>query len=174
MEPDFSGWATKANLKCSDGRTIMPGAFQHMDGHQVPLVYQHGHRDVNNILGYAVLKYMPEGMRADGYFNDTAAGKNAKELVKHGDLKSLSIFANNLQESGKNVTHGNIREVSLVLAGANPGAMIDQVNIKHADGTVYELEDEVVIYTGENLFHAGDSTPSDGPSPQEIYDTLKG
>lgn len=172
MEPDFSGWATKANLKCSDGRTIMPGAFKHMDGQQVPLVYQHGHRDVNNILGYAVLKHMPEGVRADGYFNSTAAGQNAKELVKHGDLKSLSIFANNLQESGQNVTHGNIREVSLVLAGANPGATIDHVNIRHSDGSTYQLEDEVVIYTGENLFHAGDSTPSDGTSPQEIYDTL--
>src|SRR4051812_10942575 len=121
MEPDFSGWATKANLKCSDGRTIMPGAFKHMDGQQVPLVFQHGHRDINSVLGYAILKHLPEGVRADGYFNSTPAGKNAKLQVEHGDLKHLSIFANGLQQNGNNVTHGDIREVSLVLAGANPG-----------------------------------------------------
>lgn len=172
MEPDFSGWATKANLKCSDGRTIMPGAFKHMDGQQVPLVFQHGHRDINSVLGYAILKHLPEGVRADGYFNSTPAGKNAKLQVEHGDLKHLSIFANGLQQNGNNVTHGDIREVSLVLAGANPGAKIDNVNIRHSDGSTYELDDEVVIYTGEELLHAGDSTPSDGPSPQEIYDTL--
>lgn len=186
-QPDFSGWATKANLKCSDGRTIMPDAFKHMDGQQVPLVFQHGHNSIDNILGYAVLKHMNEGVRADGYFNATPAGQNAKALVEHKDLQSLSIYANNLVEKGnKHVTHGQIREVSLVLAGANPGAKIDFVNIKHSDGSYDELEDEAVITTGTDLFHAdqtdpntpADNTPSGssdasgGQTVQDVWDSL--
>jgi phage head maturation protease len=165
MEPDFSGWATKANLKCSDGRTIMPDAFAHMDGKQVPLVYQHDRNRLGNVLGYANLKHTAEGVRADGYFNSTTNGQNAKEMVKHGDLKFLSIYANNLiEKAGKNVAHGDIREVSLVLAGANPGAKIDTVNIKHSDGYTEELEDEAIISTGEELFHMDPNQQPPAPS----------
>src|SRR5260221_23853 len=116
MDPDFSGWATKANLKCSDGRTIMPEAFKHMDGKQVPLVWQHGHNSAENVLGYGVLKHTAEGVRIDGFFNKTKQGSNAQQLVEHGDIKHLSIYANDLVEHNKNVMHGNIRETSLVLA----------------------------------------------------------
>jgi hypothetical protein len=143
----------------------MPDAFAHMDGKQVPLVYQHGHNSIGNVLGHAILSAKPEGVRADGYFNDTDNGKNAKAMVKHGDLKSLSIYANNLiEKAGKNVAHGDIREVSLVLAGANPGAKIDTVNIKHSDGYTEELEDEAVIHTGEELFHMDPNQQPPAPS----------
>jgi hypothetical protein len=184
MEPDFSGWATKANLKCSDGRTITPDAFKHMDGVQVPLVWMHGHTEANNVLGYAVLKHMPLGTRADAYFNDTPAGQNAKKLVEHGDIKFLSIWANQLVEKAKNVLHGMIREVSLVLAGANPGAMIDNVNIRHSDGDVETIGDEAIIHTGEELFHAdktmtpemdmgtSDSSEPDPTTIQQVWDSL--
>lgn len=159
MEPDFSGWATKANLKCSDGRTITSEAFKHMDGQQVPLVWQHAHNSAENVLGYGILKHKPEGMRIDGYFNKTKQGQNARELVEHRDIKALSIYANDLVEKNKIVMHGNIRETSLVLAGANKGAVIDQVRIRHADGDVEELDDEAIIFTGLELFH---STDTDG------------
>jgi hypothetical protein len=158
MEPDFSGWATKANIKCSDGRTIMPNAFQHMDGAEVPLVWQHVHSSADNVLGYGVLKHQAEGVRVDGYFNTTNAGLTAKQLVEHGDVKSLSIYANDLVEKNKNVIHGNIRETSLVLAGANKGAVIDHVNIRHSDGETSELEGEAIITMGLELFHADSST----------------
>jgi len=157
--PDFSGWATKANIKCSDGRTIMSDAFKHMDGKQVPLVYMHGHSGIENVLGYAVLTHKAEGVRADGYFNDTPSGKSARIMVEHGDLKYLSIYANDLVEHGKHVTHGNIRETSLVLAGANRGAVIDQVNIRHSDGTYDEIEGDAIIFSGVELFH--DATTTD-------------
>jgi len=166
MEPDFSGWATKANLKCTDGRTIMPDAFKHMDGKQVPLVYMHGHTDITNVLGYGILHHQPEGMRVDGYFNSTPAGKNAKIQVEHGDIKHLSIYANDLVEKNKNVMHGNIRETSLVLAGANRGAVIDHVNIRHSDGDVEELDDEAIIFTGLELFHAEDTDGDGGANGQ--------
>jgi hypothetical protein len=172
MEPDFSGWATKANIKCSDGRTIMPDAFKHNDGMQIPLVYQHGHNSIENVLGYGILKHVsaPEpGVRIDGYFNTTPSGKNAKLMVEHGDLVSLSIFANDIVESNKRVTHGNIRETSLVLAGANKGAVIDHVNIRHSDGSVDELDDEVIIFSGLNLFH-GEDTDGDGGTSGEGND----
>jgi hypothetical protein len=182
MEPDFSGWATKANLKCTDGRTITPDAFKHMDGQQVPLVYQHGHKAIDNVLGYAVLKHMDQGMRADAFFNMTPNGQNAKLAVEHGDLNQLSIYANKLVEKGNGVVvHGQIREVSLVLAGANPGAVIDFVNVRHGDGTYEELEDEAVITTGLELFHAdptpqpqppaGDANPA-GQTVQDVWDSL--
>jgi hypothetical protein len=156
MEPDFSGWATKANLKCSDGRTITSEAFKHMDGARVPLVWQHSHNDPDNVLGYGMLKHTAEGVRIDGYFNKTAKAKNAKELVEHGDIRSLSIYANDLVEKNKVVMHGNIRETSLVLSGANRGAVIDYVNIRHADGSIEELDEEAVIFTGLELFHSED------------------
>lgn len=154
MEADFGGWATKAGLKCTDGRTIMRGAFEHMHKQQVPLVWQHGHSNAENILGHAILEERDEGVYAYAFFNGTKQGENAKTLVQHGDIKFLSIYANNLVEKGKNVIHGMIREVSLVLAGANPGAKIDFVAVQHSDGTVDELDDEARIFTGFELEHA--------------------
>lgn len=147
MEFDFSGWATKANLKCSDGRTIMPDAFKHMDGKVVPLVWNHQHNDPNEILGQALLEHRDgEGVYAWCTFNNTESGKTAKLLVQHGDISALSIYANHLKQQLSNVLHGDIREVSLVLAGANPGAFIDSV-IKHGE----ESEEEAIIYTGEDI-----------------------
>lgn len=153
MEADFSGYATKAGLKCSDGRTIMPDAFKDNHGMKVPLVWQHGHNDPGNVLGHAVLENRSDGVYAYGYFNDTEAGQSAKTLVQHQDITMLSIYANKLVERGKQVLHGAIREVSLVLSGANPGALIDNVRIAHSDGDVETLEDEAVIYTGLTLEH---------------------
>lgn len=148
---DFSGWATRANLKCSDGRTIMKDAFKHNDGHICPLVWNHQHNDPNNILGQALLEHRDEGMYAYCTFNDTESGRTAKQLVEHGDVTALSIFANRLKQQGGNVMHGEIREVSIVLAGANPGAFIDSV-IMHGE----ESEEEAIIYTDEeiSLYHA--------------------
>lgn len=149
---DFSGWATKANIKCADGRTIMPNAFEHNDGKTVPLVWNHQHDNPNEVLGHALLENRPEGVYAYCTFNDTESGQVAKQLVQHGDVDALSIYANQLKERMSCVIHGNIREVSLVLAGANPGASIQNV-IKHGE----EFDDEAEIYTGENieLMHAG-------------------
>ena len=143
---DFSGWVTKNNLKCSDGRTIMKDAFKHNDGKKVPLVWNHQHNDPNEVLGYVLLHNQDEGVYGYGTFNDTESGQTAKLLVQHGDVNALSIYANQLKQSMSNVTHGNIREVSLVLAGANPGAYIDSI-IMHGE----ESEDEAIIYSGENI-----------------------
>lgn len=143
---DFSGWATRNNLRCSDGRVILRDAFKDNDGTTVPLVWNHQHNEAKNVLGHALLKNMPEGVYAYGKFNDTEEGIRAKTLVESGDIVALSIYANNLKHSGSNVQHGRIREVSLVLAGANPGAYIDSV-IKHGE----ESEEEAVIYTGEDI-----------------------
>lgn len=148
---DFSGYATKAGLKCTDGRTITKDAFKEQDGLTVPLVWQHQHNDPSNVLGHALLEYREDGIYVYGKFNDTPAGKNAKLLVSHGDINALSIYANGLVEKAKSVLHGVIREVSLVLAGANPGAMIDNLIISHADGTEVEAEDEAIIYSGFQL-----------------------
>src|SRR5699024_5515883 len=131
---DFSGWATRANLKCSDGRTIMKDAFKDDNGRIVPLVWNHQHSNPENILGHALLENRGNGVYAYCVFNDTPAGKNAKLLVEHGDVSALSIFANQLKQIGSDVVHGVIREVSLVLAGANPGAFIDSV-LTHSDGS---------------------------------------
>ena len=143
---DFCGWATKNNLKCSDGRTIMKDAFKHMDGKVVPLVWNHKHEGVIDVLGHALLENRAEGVYAYGTFNDTESGQTAKLLVQHGDVDALSIYANNLKQNMANVVHGDIREVSLVLAGANPGAFIESV-IKHGE----ESEEEARIYTGEYI-----------------------
>ena len=143
---DFSGWATKNDLKCSDGRTIRRDAFKGNDGTTVPLVWNHQHNDPLNVLGHALLENRKEGVYAYCKFNDTPAGKNAKMLVEHGDISALSIYANRLQQDKGNVTHGVIREVSLVLSGANPGAFIDSV-MKHGEYS----DEEAVIYTGEEL-----------------------
>ena len=146
MNYDFSGWATKNNLKCSDGRTIIKDAFKHNDGQTVPLVWNHQHNEPLNVLGHALLENREEGVYAYCTFNETECGKNAKLLVEHGDVTALSIYANQLQQQGSNVLHGEIREVSLVLAGANPGAFIDTI-MKHGEN----CDDEAVIYTGEEL-----------------------
>ena len=143
---DFSGWATKANLKCSDGRTIMKDAFKHNDGQTVPLVWNHNHSDPLNVLGHALLENRDEGVYAYCKFNETESGQNAKLLVQHGDVSQLSIYANQLKQQNGNVLHGAIREVSLVLAGANPGAFIDSI-IKHGE----ESDEEAIIYTGEDI-----------------------
>lgn len=143
---DFAGWATRNNLRCSDGRTIMRDAFKECDGKTVPLVWNHQHNDPINVLGHAVLENRDEGVYAYCSFNDTELGKTAKMQVEHGDLNALSIYANKLKQQGSNVLHGAIREVSLVLAGANPGAFIESV-IRHGE----EMEEEAVIYTGEDL-----------------------
>lgn len=155
MKYDFSGWATKNNIRCSDGRTILKDAFKQHDGQTVPLVWNHQHNESANVLGHAVLENRDEGVYAYCTFNDTEAGKNAKLLVEHGDVTALSIYANQLKQKGSNVMHGTIREVSLVLAGANPGAFIDSV-IRHGEF----CDDEAVIYTGEELTlqHADDSS----------------
>lgn len=151
---DFSGWATRNDLLCSDGRTIRKDAFKDNDGQTVPLVWNHQHNDPLNVLGHALLENRNEGVYAYCTFNDTEAGKNAKQLVEHGDVSALSIYANRLKQQGANVLHGAIREVSLVLAGANPGAFIDTI-MQHGE----ESEDEAIIYTGEDitLFHADES-----------------
>ena len=143
---DFSGWATKNDLLCSDGRVIRKDAFKDNDGQVVPVVWNHQHNDPMNVLGHALLENRNEGVYAYITLNDTDAGVNARKLVEHGDITSLSIYANRLKESGKNVLHGAIREVSLVLAGANPGAFIDSV-IAHSD----DSDGEAIIYTGEEL-----------------------
>lgn len=155
---DFSGWATRNDIKCSDGRTIMKDAFKHNDGKKVPLVWNHEHNDPNYVLGHALLENREEGVYAYCTFNESESGQAAKLLVQHGDVDALSIYANQLKEHMSNVMHGNIREVSLVLAGANPGASIQSV-MCHSD----ESSEEAVIFTGEyiDLWH------SDEPKKEE-------
>lgn len=162
---DFQGWATRANLKCSDGRIIRDGAFKHNDGKRVPLVWNHQYNDVQNVLGYAILQHREGGMYAYGFFNETEEGAAAKARVEHGDIISLSIFANQLRQQGPNVEHGDIKELSLVLAGANPGAFIEDV-IAHSD----ESDGSAVIYTGEDitLSHADDKEVT----VEEVMETL--
>ena len=163
---DFSGWATRANLKCSDGRTILEDAFAHQDGIEVPLVWGHQHDDPLRVLGRARLERRKEGMYTYGTFNDTEQGLNAKQLVVHGDVKALSIYANQLKQRGSDVLHGSIKEVSLVLAGANPGAFIDSVIIHGEDSP-----EEAVIYTGEfiELCHSDeDEKKEDEPMANEV------
>jgi len=166
-KPDFSGWATKADLKCSDGRIILKGAFAHQDKVQVPLVWQHGHSEPSNILGHTILENRDEGVYCYGYFNDTEQAENAKKLVTHKDISALSIFANQLVEKAKKVSHGIIREVSLVLAGANPGALIDNIELQHGDGDLVVIDDEAVIYTGELLHAESEEEIGEPGSPPE-------
>jgi hypothetical protein len=179
MEPDFSGYATKAGLQCTDGRTIMPGAFKHQDKMRVPLVWQHGHTDPENVLGHTILENRDDGVYAYGYFNASPKAVHSKQLLDHGDITMLSIWANELVERAGKVLHGAIREVSLVLSGANPGALIENVTIHHSDGDDVTLEDEVIIYTGLELEHAGpDDEGDDGgddedeETVQEVYDSM--
>jgi len=191
MEADFSGYATKAGLKCSDGRTIMPDAFKHQDTMKVPLVWQHGHTDPENVLGHAILENRADGVYAYGFFNDSVKAEHTRGLLRHGDINMLSIWANQLIERGGRVLHGAIREVSLVLSGANPGAIIDNVSIRHSDGDMM-LDDEAVIYTGlelehtstnqmkgnstmtidTNISHAAPTTVDEDVTVQDVYDSL--
>ncbi|MBQ8084181.1 MAG: HK97 family phage prohead protease, partial [Clostridia bacterium] len=181
---DFAGWATKNDIRCSDGRIIRQDAFKECDGKTVPLVWNHDHNNPDQVLGHAALENRSTGVYAYCSFNDTQAGKNAKELVKHGDVVSLSIYANHLKQHGSEVLHGAIREVSLVLAGANPGALIESV-ISHGEMS----EEEAVIYTGEglSLSHADDgrndtnkeadvagnnNDKQDGKTVQDVFDSL--
>lgn len=187
MKCDFSGWATRNDLLCTDGRTIRKDAFKAQDGQVVPLVWNHNHNDPNNILGHAQLENRDEGVYAYCTFNDSESGKTAKELVKHGDIRSLSIFANQLKQSGGDVLHGVIREVSLVLAGANSGAFIDSV-MAHGDGSeevgiVLGYDENVMLYhADEEELEDKEETPkkpektepenADGETVSEIFNTL--
>ena len=173
MEADFSGYVTKAGLKCTDGRTIMPDAFKHQDKVQVPLVWQHGHSDPENVLGHVVLEHRSDGVYGYGYFNNSEKANHSRELLVHKDINMMSIWANELVERSKRVLHGAIREVSLVLSGANPGALIENVTIRHSDDTETELEEEAIIYTGLELEHAaGDDDVDDDATIKDVYDTL--
>lgn len=166
---DFAGWATRNNVKCSDGRVILQNAFQGNNGAIVPLVWNHQHDNPDCVLGQALLENRPEGVYAYCRFNGTESGNTAKELVEHGDVSSLSIFANQLKEQGSNVLHGNIREVSLVLAGANPKAYIEDV-FAHSDD---EEEDGIRIYMGEpltSLSHSDTQTESDEKQSDDTKD----
>ena len=190
---DFSGYATKVGIKCSDGRTILQDAFAHCDGKKVPLVYQHLHNDPKNVLGHAVLENRPDGVYAYCSLNNTEAGKTAKALVQHGDISALSIYANSLVQKSSNVIHGVIREVSLVLSGANPEAYIDNLAFEHSDGSITTDESEAFICSGaiihdgieipevsdnqdsseESISHADDKKdPEDQKTVGEIFDTL--
>lgn len=167
---DFSGWATRNNILCSDGRTIRRDAFKHNDGKVVPLVWNHDHNDPFNVLGHATLENREEGVYVYGVFNDTKQGKNAKQLVQHGDIEALSIWANKLKQQGGDVLHGDIKEVSLVLSGANIGAYIDSV-IKHGE----ESDDEAIIYSGEELTlsHADDKKEDSKVATEEKKEEKK-
>ena len=184
---DFSGWATRNNLKCSDGRTIMKDAFKSNDGQVVPLVWNHQHNDSENVLGHALLENRDEGVYAYRAFNDTGRGRDAKTMVEHGDITALSIYANKLKQNRSNLIHRAIREVSLVLAAANPGAYIDSI-MSHGE----DSDEDAVIYTGEpialyhaeeniateekivenEVVHSEDKTPENEKNPKEIFDTL--
>ena len=192
---DFSGWATRNDIRCADGLTIRQDAFADCDGLSVPLVYMHDHKDPGNVLGHALLENREDGVYCYGSFNDTDQGQMAKALVAHGDITSLSIFANQLVKKGSDVLHGAIREVSLVLAGANPGATIDFPYIQHSDGSYDEVDDQAIISymqtlsvneevmhmfdeydEDESLYHADDEESEepegDGPTVQDVMDTL--
>lgn len=169
---DFSGYATKSGLKCTDGRTILKDAFKHQDGATVPLVWQHLHNEPGNILGHAVLENRDDGVYCYGIFNKTKAATEAKELVAHGDISSLSIYANQLQEQAKKVMHGAIREVSLVLSGANPGATIDNISFAHGDGTEVESDDEAIIRMGLALEHADKAGSEEEMTVADVFNTF--
>ena len=178
---DFCGWATKSNVPCSDGLTIAKDAFRECDGLKVPLVWNHRHNDPTNILGHAMLECRDGGVYAYCSFNETENGQTMKQAVLHGDIASLSICANELKKQSKTVQHGKIREVSLVIAPANPKAMIDQV-VYHADGTESTVDDEGIIYTGEpiQLYHAEGTKTEEKPTEdkkggetvQDVIDTM--
>ena len=167
---DFSGWATRNDIRCSDGRTIRRGAFAEQDGTTVPLVWNHNHADADNVLGHAILENRDQGVYAYCFFNNTKQGNNAKELVTHGDICSLSIFANQLKQNGGDVIHGAIREVSLVLAGANPGAKIENI-MAHGDNS----EEEAIIYNDSdeiNLAHSEEKKMEKEKTVKDVVDGM--
>lgn len=178
---DFSGWATRNDLLCSDGRTIRKDAFKHCDGKTVPLVWNHNHSDPDNVLGHALLENRNEGVYAYCSFNNTENAKNIKEAVRHGDVRSLSIFANQLKQAGSDVIHGAIREVSLVLAGANPGAFIDSV-MAHGDGVetgiILGYDENIMLYHSEDAADTSDKKEESAKSEEkeetiaEVFDTF--
>jgi len=171
---DFSGYATKNDLKCSDGRTICKDAFKDNDGQKVPLVWQHLHNEPYNVLGHALLENREDGVYAYCTFNDSEAGKNARLLVEHGDITALSIYANKLIQKGSSVIHGVIREVSLVLTGANPGALIDNLAFQHSDGSETIDDTEAIIYSGDNiaLEHAEKQEQEPDKTIEDVFNTL--
>jgi len=175
MEADFSGYATKAGLKCTDGRTILPGAFSQQDKMQVPLVWQHGHKDIENVIGHAILENRDDGVYCYGFFNDSPKAAHARSVVEHKDVTMMSIWANELIERSKRVMHGVIREVSLVLSGANPGALIENITIRHSDDDFEVLDEEAIIFTGLEfeLEHADQSSASSNEKTvQDVYDSM--
>lgn len=172
MKPDFSGYATRANVLCSDGRTIAPGAFKHQDGATLPLVWEHRGKAMENILGRAQLQHRDDGVYAMCAFNNTPAAETARELVKHGDLNSLSIYAKDLKQQGSTVMHGELVEVSLVLVGANPEARIDEVYLTHSDGLSEELEGEALMSFGAQIQHADEAEPEDNNGEKTVADIL--
>lgn len=190
MDYDFCGYATKNDLVCADGRVIRHNAFKDNDGQRVPLVWQHVHDDPKNVLGHALLENRDDGVYAYATFNDTDEGKHARKMVQHGDVVSMSIYANHLKQNGHDVIHGVIREVSLVLAGANPGALIDNISFAHADGSYTDVDDEAIIYSGdENILfmsHADEETdekedsmpdekkakPADDKTVEDVFNEL--
>ena len=164
---DFGGYVTRNDLRCSDGRTIRHGAFADCDGKTVPLVWQHMHDSPDNVLGHALLENRDDGVYGYCSFNNTPYGIQAKGIVQHGDISSLSIYANKLKQQGGDVIHGVIREVSLVLAGANPGAFIDNLSFSHGDGTYDTIEDEAVIYSGVGIMMHADEEDEEESVPDK-------
>lgn len=171
VQPDFSGWATVYERKCTDGRTIKRGAFDDMDGQKVPLVWQHQHDDPDNVLGYAILHADEQGrgMRTDGYLNDTPKADNVRKILEHGDIDSLSIYANKLTEnSRKEVMHGTIKEVSLVMFGANSDARVDYTSLHHSEMSLEDLYSDAIIYNGVHFEHSEET--EDTPDEKSIFD----
>ena len=174
VQPDFSGWATVYDRKCTDGRTIKRGAFDDMDGQKVPLVWQHQHDDPDNVLGYAILHADEQGrgIRTDGYLNDTPKADNVRKILEHGDIDSLSIYANKLTEnSRKEVMHGTIKEVSLVMFGANSDARVDYTSLHHSEMSLEDLYSDAIIYNGVHFEHSEDTEDTeDTPDETSIFD----
>lgn len=169
---DFSGYITRYNVKCADGRTILPGAFAEFDGERLPLVYMHNHTDNSQILGHVDIEAREDGLYGYGKFNNTPNGLDAKEQVANGDCNSLSIWANHLVEQAGKVMHGALKEVSLVLSGANPGAYIDNVALQHSDGMIEDLLDEAIIYSGDEIILAHSDDGGDDMTIEDVLDTL--
>lgn len=174
-KPDVSGWATRYNVTCADGLTLAPGAFARNDGGQVPVVFQHNHQSISNVLGHALVKDMPEGVRADIFFDDTPEGRSARTKVEHGTLNSLSVFATGVEKNGTVVTHADLAEISLVLKGANPEAKIDEMYIQHSYGDLEDAEAFVAVF-GDTLSHAddgGSDSSDDGDSEEDDDETVE-
>ena len=178
-KPDASGWATKYGVVCSDGLTLAPGTFAGNDGGQVPVVYQHNHNSIDNVLGHALVRDRPEGVRADIYFDETPQGASARAQVRSGTFNSLSVFARKVQKDGRTVVHADLTEVSLVLKGANPEAIIDEFYLEHSDGELEDTESFTAVF-GDTLSHAdgdsgedeGEDSDEDAPTVAEIYSDM--